>query len=379
MSDTNKKILLVLAAIAILVLTFVFVIKPKREEIASLESEISELQARYDDLCEKEKHKDEFIQETAEFNEQFDEVVAKYPADLNQETTVMFLKKTEEDNEFINDAVSLPRDTSFYVLGQGEVGEGDVADANGESADGEDAPYVCSQVAYGVSWEGSYDGIKDYLDYIANYKYRMAISSINITFDQEAVTPLSECTGSIMLNAYAISGPNRTPDKPSVDVKEGKENIFEDTIGFSSTGSASYDEDSGASIASSHNLVMLLNNSANDSNSGIIVASNETDSKTYVTSSENKVETLDISITEEEGKNYMTYSIGGDEKKVEITSTDVTIYVKSSSRVDSDDKNGVNVNIANDTSLGVYIKVSDDDSSEPRFNLNKKSGTVKVY
>ena len=54
MSDTNKKILLVLAAIAILVLTFVFVIKPKREEIASLQSEIDELQARYDDLCEKE-------------------------------------------------------------------------------------------------------------------------------------------------------------------------------------------------------------------------------------------------------------------------------------------------------------------------------------
>ena len=376
MSDTNKKILLVLGAIAILVLTFVFVIKPKREEIAALESEVSELQARYDDLCEKEKHKDEYIQETADFNEEFDEVVAKYPADLNQESTVMFLKGVEESNEFVNSSVSMPRDTQFYVLGQGEVAADEALDFDTE--EGEDQPYVCSNVQYGISYEGSYDGIKDYLDYIANYKYRMAISSVSITYDTEAPEPLKECAGSVTLNAYAISGPNRTPDKPSVDVEEGKDNIFVGDL-VSTSGSGSYDDDSGEAIVSSHNLVMLLNNASNDSTSGIIVASNESNESTYVTSADNEVKTIDINITEEDGKNYMTYAIGSDEKKVEITSTDVTIYVKSSSRVDSKDTNGVKVNIANDTSLSVYIKVVDDDSSEPRFKLEKKSGVVKVY
>ena len=376
MSDTNKKILLVLAAIAILVLTFVFVIKPKREEIASLESEISELQARYDDLCEKEKHKDEFIQETAEFNEQFDEIVAKYPADLNQESTVMFLKGVEEANEFVNNSVSMPRDTQFYVLGQGEVTEADAVAADSE--EGEDAPYVCSNVAYNISYNGTYDGIKEYLDYIANYKYRMAISSVSITYDTEAEEPLKECAGAVTLNAYSISGPNRTPDKPTVDVEEGKDNIFAGDLAAAS-GSSSYDDDAGEAIVSSHNLVLMLNNANNDSTSGIIVASNESNESTYVTSADNEVKTLDINITEDEGKNYMTYAIGSDEKKVEITSSDVTIYVKSSARVDSKDTNGVKVNIANDTTLSVYVKVVDDDSSDPRFKLEKKSGVVKVY
>jgi len=376
MSDTNKKILLVLAAIAILVLTFVFVVKPKREEIASLESEISELQARYDDLCEKEKHKDEYIQETADFNEQFDEIVAKYPADLNQESTVMFLKGVEEANEFVNNSVSMPRDTQFYVLGQGAV-EADAA-AEAAAEEGEDAPYVCSNVAYGISYNGTYDGIKEYLDYIANYKYRMAISSVSITYDTEAPEPLKECAGSITLNAYSISGPNRTPDKPTVDVEEGKDNIFVGDLA-SSGGSSSYDDDAGEAIVSSHNLVLMLNNANNDSTSGIIVASNESNESTYVTSADNEVKTLDINITEDEGKNYMTYAIGSDEKKVEITSSDVTIYVKSSARVDSKDTNGVKVNIANDTTLSVYVKVVDDDSSDPRFKLEKKSGVVKVY
>ncbi len=377
MSDTNKKILLVLAAIAILVLTFIFVVKPKREEIASLESEISELQARYDDLCEKENHKDEFLQETAEFNEQFDETVAKYPADLNQETTVMFLKGVEEANEFVHNSVAMPRDTQFYVLGQGEVTE-DVA-AEAEGAEGEDVPYVCSNVSYAVSYNGTYDGIKDYLDYIANYKYRMCISNVTISYDTEAEDPLKECAGSIQLNAYAISGPNRTPDKPTVDVDEGKDNIFVGDLASGASGSVSYDENSGEDIVSSHNLVMLLNNANNDTTSGIIVASNESNESTYVTSSDNEEVTVDINITEEDGKNYMTYAIGSDEKKVEITSSDVTIYVKSSSRVDSKDTNGVKVNVANDTGLSVYFKVADDDSSSPRFVLSKKAGVVKVY
>ena len=376
MSDTNKKILLVLAAIAILVLTFVFVIKPKREEIASLQSEIDELQARYDDLCEKEKHKDEYIQETADFNEQFDEVVAKYPADLNQESTVMFLKGVEEANEFINNSVSMPRDTQFYVLGQGAV-EGDAVEASSE--DGEDAPYICSQVGYSISYNGTYDGIKDYLDYIANYKYRMNISSVTIAYNTEAEDPLSECTGAIQLNAYSISGPNRTPDKPTVDVDEGKDNIFVGDLAGGVSGSVSYDSDNGEAIVADHSLVMLLNNANNDTNSGIIVAASEASDSTYVTSSDNEVVDVDISITEEDGKKYMTYAIGSNEKRVEITSSDVTIYVKSSARVDSKDTNGVNVSVANDTDLSVYFKVVDDDSSEPRFNLSKKAGVVKVY
>lgn len=377
MSDTNKKILLVLGAIAILVLTFVFVIKPKREEISSLESEISELQARYDDLCEKEKHKDEYIQETADFNAQFDEIVADYPADLNQESVVMFMKGVEEANDFINNSISLPRDSVFYVLGQGEASAEDVEAATSE--EGEDAPYVCSNNQYAISWNGSYEGIKEYLNYIATYKYRMAISSVSISYDVEAEDPISECTGSVLLNAYAISGPNRTPDEPSIDVDEGKDNIFVGDLAGGIASASSYDTDGGEAIVASHNLVLFLNNANNDSSSGIIVASNESDEKSYVSSTDNEVKSLDISISEEDGKNYLTYGIGSDEKKVEITTTDVTIYVKSSNRVDSDDKNGVDVNLANDTSLNVYIKVVDDDTSSPRFKLAKKSGAVKVY
>jgi hypothetical protein len=285
------------------------------------------------------------------------------------------MKGVEESNEFINDSFQMPRDTIFYVLGEGAIER--LEDA---AAEGEEDKYICSQNAYTVAYNGTYEGLKSYLDYIANYKYRMAISSMSIMYDVEADSPIEECTGSITLNAYSISGPEREADVPNVSVNEGKDNIFTGNIGASNGGSAvSYDSDDGAGIVSSHNLVVLLNNANNDTSSGIIVASSESDEGTYVTSSANSVQGLTIDITEEEGKKYVTYSIGADSKKAEILSSDLTIYVKSSARVDAEDKNGVDVTVNNNTDIGVYVKVADDDSSSPRFNVKSKTGTVKVY
>ena len=374
MSDQNKKILLVLLGVLLVAGAFFLVVRPKNESIKSLKSDISELQARYDDLCEKEKHKDEFLQETADFNEHFDKELLNFPADLNQESTVMFLKGVEEAVEFENVTVSLPKPSTYYVLGQGSVADG----ASVEPGDDTSDTYVVEDASYGISYQGSYDGFKKYLKYIADYKYRMNISNISIAYAGDAETPMEECTGSVTLNAYSISGPNRTPEKPSVSVDEGKDVIFQDING-GSRASTSFDDDEGASIVSNHDMVLLLNNADNDSASGIIVAASESDEKTYVTSNENEVEKVDITVTSEDDKNYVEYSIGSNKYRTELLDNDLTIYVKSSSRVNSDDKNGVDVSINNDTEVAVYVKVSGDDTSDPRFNISKKTGVVKVY
>lgn len=374
MSDTNKKILLVLLGIALIVLSVVFVVRPKKESIDGLKVEIADLQARYDDLCEKEKHKDELIAETAEFNQHFEEEIVKYASDLDQENTVMWLKSVETDNDFVNTSISLPRESTYYVLGQGAVESPEDAEAEADS-------YVVTKDVYNITYSGTYEGVKSYLEYVLNYKYRMACESITIAYAEDADAPVAECTGSVMIDSYAVKHPDRKHDVPVVDVEEGKENIFatEGSDLPSSAGSSSYDADNGEAIVADHNLVLLLNDAANDAASGIIVAASESKEETYVSSSENKVESLNIDVTEEDGKNYVTYSIGSKSYKSEITSSDFTIYVKSSSRTGDDDKNGVDVKLTNSTSLKTYIKVVDDDISNPRFKLSSKEGTVKTY
>ena len=373
MTSTNAKILLALLGIGAIVAAVFLVAKPKNETCKTLQAEINDLQVRYDDLCEKEKHKDELLAETEEFNRQFQEELVNYPADLNQESFVMFLKGVEEAQEFNNVSVSLPKPSTFYVLGEGSAADGAVVDE--ETSDDQ---YVVETTAYAIAYRGTYDGLKEYLDYVANYKYRVNLSTLNIAYDQEAENPIDECNGTVTLNAYSISGPDRTPDVPTVDVKEGKEIIFEDITG-GNRASTSFDADEGASIVANHTLVVNLVNANSDTSSGIIVASNESDEATYVTSTSNAVEDLDISIEERDGKNYIKYAIGSKSYETEVLESNVTIYVKSSERVNSDDNNGVNVSINNETGLAVYIKVADDDSSNPRFKLGSKTGTVKVY
>ncbi len=375
MTDTNKKILLTLLGIVILFATYMYIVKPKMSSIKSLETDIDELQARYDDLCAKEAQKDQLIAETEEFNKQFDETVNKFAPDLNQENTVQFFKNSEVDNDFVNMSVTMPRDTVFYILGQGAVTGQD------QALDVEKDAYVAYNDNYNISFSGTYEGLKSYLDYVLNYKYRMAIETITITFDEEAEAPIMECNGAVVLNTYAIKHEDRIADIPKVDVEEGKENIFatEGEYMPASAASSDHDSDNGDSIVSNHNMIIMLNNAGNDTSSGIIAAASASNEATYVTSNENKVEDLTIAITEEDGKNYITYAIGSKSYKAEVLTSDVAIYVKSSSRVDDKDTNGVNVKISNDTALPVYIKVADDDASNPRFKLAEKAGSVKQY
>ena len=269
----------------------------------------------------------------------------------------------------------MPRESTYYILGQGAVETAE------DASEAEEDSYVVTKDVYNITYSGTYEGVKAYLDYVLNYKYRMACESISITYAEDADAPVAECTGNVMIDAYAVKHPDRDHDVPVVDVEEGKENIFatEGTDLPSSAGSSSYDADNGEAIVADHNLVLLLNDAANDAASGIIVAASESKEETYVSSSENKVESLNIDVTEEDGKNYVTYSIGSKSYKSEITSSDFTIYVKSSSRTGDDDKNGVDVKLTNSSSLKTYIKVVDDDISNPRFKLSSKEGTVKTY
>jgi len=376
MKDSDKKILLVLLAIGLLVASFMLVFKPQKEQVDAIEAENSQLQVRLNDLIEKEAHKDELLAEIEQYKKDFAAELVNYPADLNQETTVMFMKGVEQALDFVNNSFSMPRETAFYTI-TSDVPSGDGLET--ESASVAQDPYVATKTAYGVSYKGSYEGLKNYLKYIADYKYRMAVSSVSIAYNQNAEQPIDECAGTILLEAFAVDGPDRVADTVNVSVEEGVDNIFLGKGVPSSMVATSYDSNNGQDIVASHSLVVLLNNAGNDAGSGIIVASDENAEATYVTSNDNAETELNVSVYSQDGKNFVKYEIGGKEYSAEVLSADVTIYVKSSARVNADDKNAVKLNVSNTAGIGVYVKVADDDAASPRFSLGTTSGVVKVY
>lgn len=374
MSDTSKKALIALLGIAIIFLAYMYVFKPAQEDVDKLKTECDELQVRLDDLTAKEAQKDQLLAETEEYKKQFDEILKDYPADLNQEVTVMFMKSIEENNEFINNTFSMPRASEFYRLGasaNATVGQDALTGEDTQKAD-----YICTASTYSVSYKGSYQGIKDVLQYVADYKYRMTVPSLTIAYDEGN----DEYSGAISINGYAISGPDRTPDTVDPGVAAGTSNLFIAGDGSSSSSASSkYDADQGAGIVTSNNLAILLNSANSDLSAGVIAATNANKDETFVTSNENSRVALNLSVYAQDGKNYIEYSIGDQKYSAEILSSDVTVYVKSSARVDSSDANGVDVTVTNTTTLPVYFKVVDDDATNPRFKLVGRSGIVKVY
>lgn len=375
MKKSDVQILLVILGIAILVLGYLFGFKKEKEKLETQEDTNATLRAQLTELQEKAKMKDQLLAETDEYNKLFDKELTKYPADLNQETAVAFLKGVEEQLDFAHLGVSFSRPAEFYVLGQGTAAGTGVA-----TADASNDSYVCQRVDYGISYTGSYEGLKQYLDYIAKYKFFMNISSMSIARSYDDKTGQEVYAGSVMLHGYSVSGPDRTPEQPNVDVPNGVGNIFTGNGSVAPATTGKYDSDQGASIVSDHDLTIGLVKANNDTTkASVIVASDENKEDTIVSYEGNDTATLEIAVQEKDGKNYVTYSIGDKQYEAELLSKELKILVASTARVDADDLSGVKVNITNSTDVAVYIKVQGDDSTNPRFALGTKSGSVTVY
>ncbi|MBQ9277765.1 MAG: hypothetical protein IJ224_03930 [Lachnospiraceae bacterium] len=364
--------LLLILAVAVVGGVYMYVFKPNMDDKSTIDSEVETLQARYDELKAQEVHRDEYIALTKEYNEKFDEAIEIFPATLDQEISVMFMKGIEKDQGNLQmdiRTVGLGPEELFYTLG------GSPAVAEGEATETEEVvvntsgSYDCYRATFPITYEGSYEGIKDLMDYIMAYKYRMNVTAINISYDSNE----DIYAGTITLNAYCVKGGDRQADTVTTDVSNGVSNIFLGGSGAAapaSTGSAS------TVSASSNDVKILLNNAANDAGDGIVISAGSS-SLSY---GENDVATVDVKIEDNGGKKVATISLGGDDITVDIAddATSFGIYVGSSERVDSGDKNGIKLNVSNDTDIAVDVKVDGDDSSSPRFTMGSKGGTVRV-
>ena len=84
LSKSNIKILLFIAAVAILGLTYLYVFKDNMSTADSIQSEVNTLQTRYDELMAKQQDREMYEEKTAEYNQKFDERLAYFPATIRK-------------------------------------------------------------------------------------------------------------------------------------------------------------------------------------------------------------------------------------------------------------------------------------------------------
>lgn len=397
--------LLALIGIAAAGLSFMYIAKPNYEAVQTIKNENMQLQARLADLNQKQANREQYIADTEAFNLEYDGLLNQFPADMNQEITIMFLQGIKDSNDFDVTALALSPKEQYYTLGLGGgdasiEGAADTAEGTTEAATTEVAAtestdttlaegsvtesstnYNCYRAVFPISYEGSYDSLKDVLNYVAGYSDRMTINTLDIKYDSTN----DVYTGDMELYCYSVEGEDRPERTVNLDnVETGVDNIFDSGATGSSGKSDAlnkYNENDGAAIESNYDFYAMLNPATSDVSAKVVGQNGAGKDASVISNSDDSVSTLSFEFYEKDGKNYCKYTLDNSKSyEAEVTSAeDVKILLQSSARKNSDDKVGIRVTINNTTTLPIYVKVSGDDSVSPRISVASTSGAVKVY
>lgn len=408
MTNSTKSALFILLGIIICGASILYFAKPNFDERQSIEAECVSLQTRLDDLLRKEADRPKYEAGIVEYEQKYQDVLSAFPADMNQEITIMFMQGIKDNNDFDIASFGLGEKEEFYTLGtggatttlEGETApteeaapaeatseeaapvEGEAA-TEGEVAEGASADpdaLTCYRAAFPITYRGSYKSLKDVVSYIDTYSDRMTVNKLTITYTDE-----EQYEGDMDIYCYSVEGesrPERSIDLNQVEV--GVDNIFGGGAGASGSSSSStlnkYDENDGASLETTYDFYTMVNAASSDVSAKVVGQNGSGKDSTVISNSDNSISTVKYEIYEKDGKNYCKYTLDDSKSyEAEITSPDdVKILIQSSERKGDDDQVKVKVTVDNQTALPVYIKVSGDDAVSPRVSV-AKTGLVKVY
>lgn len=371
MNETYKKILLGLLSAAIVAASWFLLVKPMREDTKQINKEVKDLTAHYNELLEKEVNRQQYIDDTATYYSMYNEKLSEFPSTLDQEYLIEFVQGIRNNEEITYDVSSqaMEKETAYYSL-SGSNSEGSIEE---EEASEAKAGLECYKSTMVLSYNGSYEGIKAFMDYVASYPYRMTIDTVTISQDGEDNEIYG---GSMTVNVYCIKGEGREEqvDLDLDDIETGVDNLF--TGGASTAGVSKFAADNGDSIKSDYDLYVAVNPADSDA-SGKLVGLKAGGSN--VTSSKNESEVMSIKITQDGDTYKVEYGIGA-EKQIQTfePGEDLTLLIQSSDVKDTSDVNGIQLSIDNGTKKTLYVKVAGDETAN-RVKITKKAGSVIVY
>lgn len=205
-SDRDKKVILGIIFIAIIVLPIFLFIRPKIDSIKGLDNELVSLNERYNYLKDLDTKRPFYESEIERLNNERAGLVTGFSKGILQENTIMFLRNVE---------LSFPITMSAESFG-------------GVSETVVDSELTAQTTSTGVSYSCEYAQVKDLLEYIFNYSDKMTIPAISMTYKPEN----GQIQGAFTVNEFAFineDDPVKTAYIPKID-KGGNEAIFAESL-----------------------------------------------------------------------------------------------------------------------------------------------------
>lgn len=257
-STRDKKILLMFSGVAIFAAGYFFGYKPQMSKAEEIETASVPLETRLNELLEMAKNKEFYVEETSRYNQEVSDYVAQFPVDVKEEDGILLARDMENalDMEVSNIGIST-RNFVASLDGSTEEEIGELVDqtlsekANeqtqeqideieGTDAKAEEALADATEAAVSdaadltdltvlfrrldtLQFNGTYDSLKDAVDYLASRSGRMTLDSVDASFDAST----GNLIGTITVNMFSMTGTGSTYTEPDAgSVALGRKDLF---------------------------------------------------------------------------------------------------------------------------------------------------------
>ena len=179
------------------------------EKANAVKEENKAIEARINELTEKETHREEWNQAIAKTKDDTKAILAKYGPGNTPEKSVMFVRALEDAAGMQVGTIGFNPDSVLFVSSD--------LDENGNPAVEIDSTYIS------LSYNTTYDGLKECMKYINNYPERMNVQSFTSNFNQEN----GQLAGNMIINLFGVKDADHKYLEPSIGgVETGTDNIF---------------------------------------------------------------------------------------------------------------------------------------------------------
>lgn len=381
LSERDRKLLLILVIVIIVCVPYFFIIQPLMDKVDSLGKEISDLNAQVKYREELALMEEEYGKAAEQMAAMETELLSKFPSDLPQEASILFIHNTEQVIPISLYQVAFGDDVAAQVTSTAE--EQAIEDVEAETGDTtqteviEDNTQTTSlglgltgiQTQTRFAYDAGYEEFKDFLKYIADYHDRMVITELEASYSGE----MNLVSGNLTLSQYALKGEERnTVQFLEPNMIQGTTNVFKQASGNFDT----------TEVAASPDFFILLNQPGADVDAIIVGQSNDVTESTYLSSTKNAKQEVNIYFEGETGKYNAYYEIGKtkyDDAGVDFDKDgNIELQIISSSRLDDSDKVEISLNIYNTSDAIVKVTTLNDDAEKPRVTIKGTEGDIII-
>lgn len=257
LSDSDKRLLIIFFAILLVAASYFFFFNKNMSKASDIEESNTKDQAQVQQMEQMEAALPQVRENIKDLKQKQENIIAKYPSDIKTEKVIWVLQDIEDHNDYhisnitfamynplqisadVSDAVDSSSDNTTSddtADASTETTEADTSESSDDSStDTSEAsgPVTGYYASIGVTYDATYDGLKDMLAYVNEFSDRITITSFTSAADSET----GRLSGDMTFNMYVVTNTGKDYVEPKFDIMlKGVQNIFGNNVGNVSSG-----------------------------------------------------------------------------------------------------------------------------------------------